>query len=163
MALTEDATNSRFQHHVSFDNFSGGEPTEKNTISFTLNVKHTGYQYKRRSRTFMVGIDENDYSDIALQWMLEELVDDGDEIICLRVIEKDAKIVNDKNVERRQYQKEAKELMGRIQERNDANRAISIVLEFAVGKLHATFQKMVRSRVGSFTPRLTPQLTDPAI
>ncbi|KAH8798907.1 hypothetical protein F5882DRAFT_186091 [Hyaloscypha sp. PMI_1271] len=140
----DDSTNSRFQHHVSFDNFAGGEPTEKNTISFTLNVKHKGYQFKRRSRSFMVGIDENDYSDIALQWMLEELVDDGDEIICLRVVDKDAKVVSDRNVERRQYQKEAKDLMQRIQDRNDDNRAISIVLEFAVGKVHATFQKMIQ-------------------
>jgi hypothetical protein len=46
----------------------------------------------------MVGIDENDYSDIALHWMLEELVDDGDEIICLRVIDKDSKITNDRNL-----------------------------------------------------------------
>lgn len=134
---------SRFRSHVSFDNFAGGEPTEKNSISFTLNVKHRGYQFKRRSRTFMVGIDENDYSDIALQWMLEELVDDGDEIICVRVVDKDAKVVSDRNVERRQYQKEAKELLQRIQAKNDENRAISIVLEFAVGKLHTTFQKMV--------------------
>ena len=142
MALTDGSTNSRFQHHISFDNFASGEPTDKNTISFTLNVKHKGYQFRRRSRTFMVGIDENDYSDIALQWMLEELVDDGDEIICLRVVDKDAKVVNDRNVERRQYQKEAKDLMQRIQDRNDEYRAISIVLEFAVGKVHATFQKM---------------------
>jgi hypothetical protein len=72
------------------------------------------------------------------------LVDDGDEIICLRVVDKDAKVVNDRNVERRQYQKEAKDLMQRIQDRNDDNRAISIVLEFAVGKVHTTFQKMAR-------------------
>ena len=143
MGLTVDPTNSRFQHHVSFDNFAGGEPTEKNTISFTLNVKHKGYQYKRRSRTFMVGIDENFYSDIALSWMLEELVDDGDEIICLRVVDKDSKIISDRNMERRQYQKEARELMRGIQQKNDDNRAISIVLEFAVGKVHTTFQKMV--------------------
>ncbi|CAG8962110.1 hypothetical protein HYFRA_00005153 [Hymenoscyphus fraxineus] len=145
MVLTVDPTNSRFQHHVSFDNFGvGGEPTENNTISFTLNVKHKGYQFKRRSRTFMVGIDENDYSDIALRWMLEELVDDGDEIICLRVIEKGAKIISDRNLERRQYQTEARELLKRIQKKNDENRAISIVLEFAVGKVHATFQKMIQ-------------------
>ncbi len=91
----------------------------------------------------MVGIDENDYSDIALQWMLEELVDDGDEIICLRVIDRDAKVVSDRNIERRQYQKEANELMQRIQSRNDDNKAISIVLEYVVGKVHAEFQKMV--------------------
>jgi hypothetical protein len=144
MVLTEDPTNSRFQHHVSFDNFGGGEPTERNTISFTLNVKHKGYQFKRRSRTFMVGIDENDYSDIALQWLLEELVDDGDQIICLRVVEKGAKIANDRNLEKKQYQAEAKEIMKNIQKKNDEHRAISIVLEFAIGKVHPTFQKMVR-------------------
>lgn len=94
----------------------------------------------------MVGINDDDYSDIALQWMLEELVDDGDEIICLRVVDKDAKVVNDRNMERKMYQKEANELMQRIQSRNDDNRAISIALEFAVGKVHATFQKMVSSR-----------------
>lgn len=143
MALTEDSDNSRFQSHVSFDNFAGGEPTEKNTISFTLNVKHKGYQFKRRSRTFMVGIDENEYSDIALSWLLEELVDDGDEVICLRVVDKDNKNVQDRNVERRDYQKDAKKIMAEIQKRSDMNKAISIVLEYAVGKLSTTFGKMV--------------------
>ena len=127
---------------LSESNITAASSKARELFSFTLNVKHKGYQFKRRSRSFMVGIDENDYSDIALQWMLEELVDDGDEIICLRVVDKDAKVVNDRNVERRQYQKEAKDLMQRIQARNDDNRAISIVLEFAVGKVHATFQKM---------------------
>lgn len=133
----------RFQSHVSFDNFAGGEPSEKNTISFTLNVKHKGYQFKRRSRTFMVGIDENEYSDIALSWLLEELVDDGDEVICLRVVDKDNKNVQDRNVERREYQKDAKKIMAEIQKRSDVNKAISIVLEYAVGKLSTTFGKMI--------------------
>jgi len=143
MVLTIDSPHSRFHSHVSFDNFGSGEATEKNTLSFTLNVRHRGYQHKRRSRTFMVGIDENSYSDIALQWMLEELVDDGDEIICLRVVDKDSKITTDRNLEKKQYQQEARELMESIQKKNDENRAISIVLEFAVGKVHTTFQSMV--------------------
>jgi len=92
----------------------------------------------------MVGIDENAYSDIALQWLLEELVDDGDEIICLRVVDKDSKIISDRNLERKQYQEEARLLMEAIQKKNDDNRAISIVLEFAVGKVHTTFQKMIQ-------------------
>lgn len=149
MVLTEDPTNSRFQHHVSFDNFGGGEPTERNTISFTLNVKHKGYQFKKRSRTFMVGVDENSYSEVALQWMLEELVDDGDQIICVRVVEKGEKITSDRNLERKQYQAEAKEILKGIQRKNDDHRAISIVLEFAMGKLHPTFQKMVGGFLGS--------------
>jgi hypothetical protein len=143
MALM-DSSYSKFQSKVSFDNIASlSEPTERNTISFTLNAKHKGYQYKRRSRTFMVGIDENSYSDIALQWMLEELVDDGDEIICLRVVDKDSKITTDRALEKKQYQQEARDMLKSIQRKNDDNRAISIVLEFAVGKVHTTFQKMV--------------------
>ena len=143
MVLAANTPNSRFQHHVSFDNFAEGEPTKRNTISLTLNVSHKGYQRKRRSRTFMVGVDENDYSDIALQWMLEELVDDGDHIICLRVVDRDSKLASDKNVERREYQKAATDLMRRIQAKNDENRAISITLEFAIGKVSDTFDSMV--------------------
>lgn len=136
-------SHSKFESHVSFDNFAGGEPTENNTIALTLNEKHTGYQHNRRSRTFMVGVDENAYSDYALQWMLDEMIDDGDEIICLRVVEKDSKISNDKSVSQKHYLKEARRLMKDIQAKNAEQRAISIVLEFAVGKLHVTFQKMV--------------------
>lgn len=135
---------SKFESHVSFDNFGGGEPTEHNAIAFTLNEKHMGYQYKRRSRTFMVGIDENAYSDYALQWMLDEMVDDGDEIVCLRVVEKDSKMTGDKSLLEKHYQQEAKKLMKDIQAKNDTHRAISIVVELAVGKLHATFQKMIQ-------------------
>lgn len=134
---------SKFEPHVSFDNFAGGEPTESNTISLTLNEKHRGYQHNRRSRTFMVGVDENAYSNYALQWMLDEMVDDGDEIICLHVVEKDSKISNDKSVTQKSYRKEAKRLMKEIQDKNAEQRSISIVLEFAVGKLQQTFQKMV--------------------
>lgn len=160
MALTVKPQNSRFQRHVSFDNFSGVEPIDdKNTLSFTLNVRHKGYQYKRRSRTFMVGVDENTYSDYALQWMLDELVDDGDQIVCLRVIEGGSKISSDRALEAKQYQDEAFALMEGIQKKNDDNRAISIVLEFAVGKLQTTFQKMVSGLCLAFTTRLrTPIL-----
>ena len=93
----------------------------------------------------MVGLDENEYSDIALQWMLEEMVDDGDEIVCLRVVDKASKIISNSNLEMKRYQEEARETMERIQKKSDINRAISIVLEFAVGKLSDTFVQMVMS------------------
>ncbi|KAB8300224.1 hypothetical protein EYC80_000441 [Monilinia laxa] len=134
----------KFQGKVSFDSIGSlSEPTERNTRSYTQNSKHEGYQYKRSSRTFMVGIDENSYSDIALQWMLEELVDDGDQIICLRVIDKDSKMITERALEVKQYQQDARELLDAIQKKNDDNRAVSIVLEYAIGKVHTTFQKMI--------------------
>ena len=139
---------SKFTPHVSFDNVvSDLEPTDRNPISYTLKEEHIGYHYKRQSRTFMCGINEDAYSDYALQWMLDEMVDDGDEVICLRVVEKDSKMSNDKGVREKYYQKEAKRIMKEVQRRNeDGNgaKAISITVEFAIGKVHSTFTKMVR-------------------
>lgn len=130
----------RYRRRVAFDNVVVGEATKNNTPSYTVNVRHDGYHPKRRSRTFMVGIDENPYSNGALQWLLDEFVDDGDEIICVRVVEKDVRSVSEKN-----YHEEANNMIAKIQERSGNSRAINIVLEYAVGKLHATFQRLVCS------------------
>lgn len=137
---TETLTQSppqRFESHVAFDNIPLGDATAYNPISLTLNVRHAGYQFRRRHRTFMVGVDDNSYSDHALQWLLDELVDDGDEIVCVRVIETQARLAD------KAYQEDAKILMESIQSKNIQNRAISLILEYAVGKLHNTFQHLV--------------------
>ncbi|KAI1056297.1 hypothetical protein LB507_002522 [Fusarium sp. FIESC RH6] len=123
--------------HVAFDNVPTGEPTKNNAISFTLNVRHMGYQARRRSRCFMVGVDEHTYSDYALQWLLDELVDDGDEVVCVRVVEKDLRYSS------REYREAAEKVMRGILDRNGNNRAINIILEYAVGKLHTTFQHLM--------------------
>ncbi|TID02465.1 Universal stress protein A family protein C25B2.10 [Colletotrichum higginsianum] len=130
----------RFQSHVAFDNLPLGEATKSNTLSLTLDVRHKGYQAQRRSRTFMVGVDEHAYSDYALQWLLDELVDDGDEVVCVRVIEKELRAAETNKA----YQDEAQKIMDSIVKRNGLNRAIKIVLEYASGKLHATFQQLIQ-------------------
>jgi nucleotide-binding universal stress UspA family protein len=135
--LTDHGTN-RFQPHVAFDSLIG-DATRANTPSLTLNVRHKGYQILRHSRTFMAGVDENDYSDYALQWLLDELVDDGDEVVCVRVVEKDFRPGDHK-----MYLEEAKAMIARIESKNRANKAISLVLEYTFGKLASTFQKMIR-------------------
>ncbi|KAI0834839.1 universal stress protein family [Hypoxylon sp. FL0890] len=136
--LTESPRSQRFESHVAFDNIPLGESTERNPISFTLNYRHAGFQFRRRHRTFMVGVDDNSYSDHALQWLLDELVDDGDEIICVRVIETQVRLTD------KVYQEDAKTLMESIQAKNTQNKAISLVLEYAVGKLHNTFQHLIK-------------------
>ncbi|KAM7202277.1 Abscisic acid G-protein coupled receptor domain containing protein [Naviculisporaceae sp. PSN 640] len=127
----------RFRPHVGFDNLPVGEATKNNTSSFTLHVRHQGYQPSRRSRTFMVGVDEHAYSDYALVWLLNNMVDDGDEVVCVRVIESPIR-PGEKN-----YQDDAKKLLYAIQAKNELNKAISIILEYSVGKLHATFQQLL--------------------
>jgi len=85
----------------------------------------------------MVGVDEHAYSDYALVWLLNNMVDDGDEVICVRVLESSPRGGE------KAYQDDARRLMEAIQAKNEHNRAISIILEYSVGKLHATFQQLV--------------------
>ncbi|KAI0115775.1 hypothetical protein GGR51DRAFT_362880 [Nemania sp. FL0031] len=136
--LTQSPNSQRFESHVAFDNIPLGDATDFNPISFTLNVRHAGFQFRRRHRVFMVGVDDNSYSDHALQWLLDELIDDSDEIVCVRVIETQVRLTD------KTYQEDAKALMESIQAKNTQNRAISLVLEYAVGKLHNTFQHLIK-------------------
>lgn len=90
----------------------------------------------------MVGIDDHQYSDEALQWLFDKFVDDGDEIVCVRVVEKDVRVFEaDKRLE--DFQKEANAEVAKIQAKCGDKKAISIVLEYAVGKLHLAFQRLV--------------------
>jgi hypothetical protein len=140
MALA-DPQDSTFQNRVSFDTFDNKDAAD---FSLTLNSKHKDYAYTRRSRTFLCGTDQNDYSEFALEWLVDELVDDGDEIVCLRVVaDKDSKISSDPSLEEGRYRLEAKKLLDQIIEKNTENKAISVVLEFAVGKVQDTIQRMV--------------------
>lgn len=131
----------RFRKHVNFSNVDLGEPTKNNFPCYTQIVRHLEYAAIRRSRTFMVGIDDHQYSMEALHWLFDNFVDNGDEIVCVKVLEKDVKIFEG---ERRlkEFQKEANIEVERIKA-TCGDRAVSIVLEFGVGKLHSTFQRLV--------------------
>lgn len=126
---------------MSFDTFDNRDATD---FSFTLVSKHKHYAYTPRSRTFLCGTDRNEYSEIALEWLLDELVEDGDELVCLRVVDKDSKITSDSSVQEGRYKVEAQKLLEHIQGKNkEDEKSINLILEFAVGKVHETFQKMV--------------------
>ncbi|PYH96090.1 adenine nucleotide alpha hydrolases-like protein [Aspergillus ellipticus CBS 707.79] len=131
-----------YERGVSFDTFDNPDAAD---FSLTLNYKHKGYQSTRRSRTFLCGTDQNDYSDFALEWLIDELVDDGDEIVCLRAVEKDSSIASDAAVEAGKYRKEAEKLFEQVIQKNSQNeKAISLVLELAVGKIEGVIQRMIR-------------------
>ena len=104
----------------------------------------------------MVGVDDNAYSDHALQWLLDELVDDGDEIVCVRVIETQVRLAD------KAYQEDAARLMESIQSKNTQNHAISLILEYAVGKLHSTFQHLVCPKSSPLFP-FFPLLSSPCV
>ena len=119
---------------ISFDTFTTPDaPAE----AFSIQYKHNDFNYTPRTRTFIVGTDAKDYSEYALEWTLDELVDDGDEIVCLRV-------VSEESQERREYRREADRLLHSVIAKNAIERkAISFKMELAVGKVTDVIQSMV--------------------
>ncbi|KAF7172336.1 hypothetical protein CNMCM5623_004563 [Aspergillus felis] len=131
-----------YERGVSFDTFDNPDAAD---FSLTLNYKHKGYQCTRRSRTFLCGTDQNDYSDFALEWLIDELVDDGDEIVCLRAVEKDSGLASDAEIEAGKYRMEAERLFEQVIQKNSQDeKAISLVLELAVGRVQDIIQRMIR-------------------
>jgi len=134
---------AQFRRSVGFDTFSNPSASD---FSLTLNRKHRDYEYTKRSRTFLCGTDTHDYSDTALEWLIDELVDDGDEVVCLRVVEKDSREAMkwSGGQGEKGYRAEAERFLEAIEKKNTEDRAISLVLEFSIGKVHDTIQQMIR-------------------
>ncbi|KAI4106864.1 MAG: hypothetical protein LQ339_002836 [Xanthoria mediterranea] len=135
----------KYERRVSFNTFDNRDATD---YSFHIATKHKDYQYTQRSRTFLCGTDDNDYSYDAIEWLIEELVEDGDEIICLRVVDKDSKFASDSSLRNGTYKKEAEQLLEKIKNKNkdredEKEKAIGLAIEFAVGKVPEVFQRMV--------------------
>ena len=129
---------SNYHRGVSFDTWDNRDAS---TESFTLMYKHREYAHSARSRTFLCGTDAKDYSEYALEWMIDELVEDGDEIVCLRVIEKDSKMAQDANLK---YREEAQKLLDSVIRKNSTEeKAISMIMELAIGRVQEIFQRMV--------------------
>lgn len=137
---------SKYERRVSFNTFDNPDATD---LAFNIGLKHRNCNYTQRSRTFLCGTDDNDYSYDAVEWLIEELVEDGDDIICLRVVDKDSIFVTDAAMQKETYKKEAEQLLDKISKKNKARKegekekSIGLGIEFAVGKVPDVFQRMV--------------------
>ena len=74
---------------------------------------------------------------------MDELVGDGDEIVCLRVVDKDSAVNSKNSVELENYKIEARQLLQKVQEKNGNGKSISLVLELAAGNVEDIIQRMV--------------------
>ncbi|EGO01273.1 hypothetical protein SERLA73DRAFT_87798 [Serpula lacrymans var. lacrymans S7.3] len=123
---------------VSFDTF---ENPAASMFSFTLHVQSDGYARNRATRVFLCASSPDESGRQALDWSLESLVQDGDELIVFRGVdaedlEKDHEVVRD----------EARELMRRIQEKcveYDPDRKLSIIVEIIAGKVTTTIDRLI--------------------
>ena len=73
--------NSGYLPKVSFDTF---ENPAAPMFSFTLQVKSDGYERNRSTRVFLCASSPDESGIQALDWVMESLVQDGDELIVFR-------------------------------------------------------------------------------
>ncbi|KAF9279521.1 hypothetical protein BGZ68_007871 [Mortierella alpina] len=132
---------------VGFDTLGCDDTAE---YAFTLQAKTDGWRRTKTSRTFLVGTDLNDYSAHALQWVMENMVENGDEIVALRVVPIELRdSLSKTGIPSFQGQEsaarsEANNIMSTIRDRNLSNKEISIVVEYMVGNVRDTIQHMIK-------------------
>ncbi|KAI9497505.1 hypothetical protein BDB00DRAFT_804859 [Zychaea mexicana] len=145
MATTPEVKSEKYVRGVSFDTMTDKDLPD---YSFTLRGKTPGHKRTRRTRTFMVATDLANYSEYALTWASNEVMDDGDEIIVLRVVTVD---MNDKRSnlqallqhEEQQSRENAHKVMEKIMTNSGPDKKISVIIEFVIGKVQETIQHMI--------------------
>lgn len=71
---------------VSFDTF---ENPQASMFSYTLHVQSEGYSRSKNTRVFLCAASPDESGSQALDWALESLVQDGDELIAFRGVDTD--------------------------------------------------------------------------
>ncbi|KAG2192525.1 uncharacterized protein EV154DRAFT_503821 [Mucor mucedo] len=143
--MTTVANGENFVKVVSFDTMTNKDLPN---YSFTLRGKSPGFKRTRRSRTFMVATDLANYSEYALTWATDEIMDEGDELIVLRVVtvdmnDKKGNMANLLDFEAKQSREKASQVMAKIMKNTAEEKKISVVIEFVIGKVQETIQNMI--------------------
>jgi nucleotide-binding universal stress UspA family protein len=110
-------------------------------FSYTLHVHSDGYARTRSTRVFLCASSPDESGSEALEWALECLVQDGDELIVFRGIDQEELEKDQEHV-----REEAKDLMRHIQDKcveYDPDRKISIILEFIAGRVTTTLDRLI--------------------
>ncbi|KAI7869886.1 hypothetical protein BDF14DRAFT_1879634 [Spinellus fusiger] len=138
----ESKTDSKYIKRVSFDIMTH---KDLRNYSFTLRGKTHGYKRTRRTRTFIIATDLANYSEFALKWANDEVMDDGDELIVLRVITLEPTEIKAPllKYEQEQAKQTASLVMEKIMASSSDERRISVIIEFVIGKVQETIQDMI--------------------
>jgi hypothetical protein len=123
---------------VSFDTF---ENPIASMFSFTLQTKSAGYKRTRNTRVYLCAASPDESGQEALDWCLESLVQDGDEVIVFRGVEEDL-LEKDHDILR----EEARVLMKTLEAKNmevDSERKLSLILEYIPGKITDSIDRLI--------------------
>lgn len=147
--LSDSDMRPGYERKVGFDTMVDAEDTPNGYFTFCLQVKSQGYLRTKNTRTFMCAVDDNTYSERALEWLMESLVSDGDEIVAVRVLEGDPD-----EIDQEAARDEARELMASIVQLNDevGGNSISIVVEFVAGQAYGRITNTIIGYVHMYRP-----------
>ncbi|KAH8551947.1 hypothetical protein BGW37DRAFT_492993 [Umbelopsis sp. PMI_123] len=135
-----------FVRRVSFDTMTHHDMPD---YSFTLQEKSHGWERSVTSRVFMLATDLESHSDEALKYTVEELLEDGDEIVVVRVadVQVNRNILGNSSHLLQEHavlaRQDAEQLLQRIKETHGGGK-ISIVLEFVIGRTQTCLQDMLQ-------------------
>ncbi|QRW13336.1 stress protein A family protein [Ceratobasidium sp. AG-Ba] len=128
-----------YKPKVSFDTFEN--PSDASLDSFTLQASSDGYKKTRNTRVFLCAASGDESGTEALDWTLESLVQQGDELIVVRGFD----LEDLEKQLQEEVREEAKELMKYILGKNSEQegRQISVVVEFVAGKITSTIERLI--------------------
>lgn len=131
-----------YRRKVGFETFD--KSTDTALFSYTLQAKSEGYRRSRHTRVFCVAVSADESGDDALDWLMDSLVEDGDEIVAVRVIELDEGEKASPQAQE-EFREEAAHLLRTVLEKNDlyGDRKVSIIVEFVAGKVTETLMRLI--------------------
>ncbi|KAH8827099.1 hypothetical protein DL96DRAFT_1605505 [Flagelloscypha sp. PMI_526] len=132
-------TAAGYRPKVSFSTLDNPQAT---MFSVTLSVKSKSYNATRATRVYLCAASPDESGREALDWALEMLVQDGDELIVFRGIDQDILDKVDHDVLRDEARDFMKEIQGKSVE-YDSERQLSIVLEYVPGKVTDTLDRLI--------------------
>ncbi|KAI5451542.1 hypothetical protein NCC49_001527 [Naganishia albida] len=134
-----------YRRKVGFETFDGAKVKDDSLFSYTLQAKSDEYRRNRNTRVFMAAVSNDEKGEDALDWLMDNLVEDGDEIVAVRVIELDEGEKASHHAQE-EFREEAAELLKTILEKNDefgGDRRISVIVEFVAGRVTQTLMRLI--------------------
>ncbi|KAG7580000.1 hypothetical protein FFLO_00208 [Filobasidium floriforme] len=132
-----------YTRKVGFETFDN--PIKESALfSYTLQTKSDAYRRTRNTRVFMVAVSPDESGSEALEWLMESLIEDGDEVVAVRVIELDEGEKASKEAQE-EFREEAGGLLRKVLELNDevSDRRISVIVEYVAGKVTSTLMRLI--------------------
>jgi nucleotide-binding universal stress UspA family protein len=131
----------KYRKKVAFETFDDLPDT---LFTFTAQAKSEGYKRSRNTRVFLVAVSPDESGEDALDWLMSELVEDGDEVIAMRVKDMSESERHTESAHE-ELRDEAKALLKTVLDKNDEEfgRKISAIVEIVVGPVQDMILKMI--------------------